>query len=116
MAARLTPQERQWRAIRERDFQTTVESLARAHGWLVYHAPDNRPITYRGDTFVQNVRAGFPDLVMVRDNRLVFAELKRELGKVSDDQTTWMAALNGLAEVYLWRPSDLDQILATLRR
>lgn len=120
MAARLTPQQRQYRLIKERDWQATVEALARARGWLVYHAPDNRPILGRnGKPFIQNVRAGFPDLVMVRDkdgaSRLVFAELKRELGTVSEEQKSWALALSLCgAEVYLWRPSDLQRVIECL--
>jgi VRR-NUC domain len=59
--------------------------------------------------------AGFPDLTLWRE-RVVFAELKTERGRVTRDQ--W-AVLDGLraagAEVYVWRPSDRPEIERILR-
>ena len=62
---------------------------------------------------------GFPDLVLLRPPRLVFAELKGPRGKVQHDQALW---LNGLevvpyVEQYLWRPKDweLGRVEALLR-
>ena len=61
-------------------------------------------------------QSGFPDRVLIRD-RLIFAELKRDKGKPTEAQKEW---LNGLAsagaEVYLWRPSDLDEIATILSK
>ena len=53
--------------------------------------------------------AGFPDLVLVKDRRIIFAELKSRDGKPSRDQAKWLQALaaTGRVEVYLWRPADL---------
>lgn len=68
---------------------------------------------------------GFPDRTLARD-RVIFVELKRELtGRKSEDanrqpsplQVEWLdrlAAAGG--EVYLWRPSDLDEIGHILSR
>jgi hypothetical protein len=56
---------------------------------------------------------GFPDRVLVRD-RVIFAELKREekvATPITDRQVEWLTGLaRGGAEVYLWRPSDFDEI------
>jgi hypothetical protein len=64
-------------------------------------------------------QSGFPDRVLVRE-RVIFAELKREKGKPTDSQIEWLDQLAFAgAEVYLWRPSDLEeigQILATRHR
>jgi hypothetical protein len=51
---------------------------------------------------------GFPDLVLVRDGRLLFVELKAERGKASPEQGEWLEALSGVhgIEVCLWRPAD----------
>src|SRR5207248_6295751 len=69
---------------------------------------------------------GFPDIVAVHAamGRIVFAELKSAKGKLTDQQEQWLDALNnctrswgpaseayGNAEVYLWRPADVDTIL-----
>lgn len=89
----------------EAHFQAFVVEAARVLGWKLFHVYDS----YRSP-------AGFPDLVMVRRSRLIFAELKREKGVVSVEQEEWLAALSFTdAESYLWRPADRSDILAVLR-
>jgi hypothetical protein len=68
---------------------------------------------------------GFPDRTLARE-RIIFVELKRDLtGRASEDrnrqpseqQREWLdrlAAAGG--EVYLWRPSDLDEIARILSK
>jgi hypothetical protein len=60
--------------------------------------------------------AGWPDLVLVRPPRLIFAELKSESGQVRANQTEWLDVLRLLpaAETYLWRPSDWDELVEVL--
>ena len=96
--------------LNEADFQITVISCAELHGWMVYHVVNARK-NLRSKTSV-----GFPDLVLVRGDRVIFAELKTEKGKVTPDQRIWFRALldSGKVEVYLWRPSMWDQIVALL--
>lgn len=75
-----------------------VRRAARQLGWLVYH-------TW---TSVHSA-PGFPDLVLVRGPRVVFAELKGPKGKLTDKQQQWIDALRAAGqEVYVWRPVDLD--------
>jgi hypothetical protein len=58
-------------------------------------------------------RAGYPDRTCCRE-RIIFVELKREASvatPITDAQKGWLdrlAAAGG--EVYLWRPSDLEEI------
>lgn len=80
------------------------KGLAPMLGWrLCYH-------TLRS----KGSQSGFPDRVLVRD-RIVFAELKREQGKPTETQRQWLDGLASAgAEVYLWRPSDLDEIATIL--
>lgn len=111
--------------LTERQFQQQVVDLARAFGWLAYHTFDSR-----------RSAPGFPDLVLAHPlrGRVIFAELKREKGHVTQQQRGWIDALahverrvvllqqqhvDGLARggqprpivgVRLWRPSDLDAI------
>lgn len=89
----------------EKRFQATVEGYLRVHGWCWYHSWSS-----------MHSRAGFPDLVAVRGDRLLFAELKVARGKVSADQEAWLTALraSGRCEVYLWYPRDLDEIAQVL--
>ena len=91
-------------ALDEKAFQAQVVALARTLGWMVYHPFDSR----------RSAR-GYPDLTLVKDGRLIYAELKTERGRLTDDQRGWLDALRETpAEVYLWRPSDWDSIERTL--
>lgn len=113
MAARLSASDKALRAITERDWQNQVHRLAFSLGWKYYHAPDNRPVNGR----IQKVVAGFPDLVLVKGERLIFAELKREQGIVAEAQTEWLAALAATgAECYVWRPSQMREVQEILAK
>ena len=92
----------------EKDFQERVCHLARLYGWKIYSVPDSRRVSL----------SGYPDLTMwhVNQGRLIFAELKREKGKLSESQKIVLSELGTLGvEVYLWRPSDWDSILEILK-
>lgn len=80
--------------------------LAPSLGWgLTYH-------TLRS----KGSQPGFPDRVLVRE-RVIFAELKREGAKPTERQVAWLDGLAGAGqEVYLWRPSDLDEVGKILSR
>ena len=107
MAVRLTSQDKAWRAISEKDWQNQFGQMAMFLGWKYYHAPDNRPVHGR----IQNVVAGFPDCVLVKGKRLIFAELKKETGVVSEAQQLWLDALTATGvEVYVWRPSQMREV------
>ena len=56
----------------EAQFQAAVIQYAELKGWMVYHTHDSR-----------GSRPGFPDLTMVRDGVLIFAELKSERGRLT---------------------------------
>lgn len=105
--------------LTEKQFQAQVIALAKILGWRVYH-----PFLSKWS------ERGFPDLVMVRarDRRLLFAELKSEKGVVSAAQTEWLDLLVAVAysvedpvgvgpdvDVFVWRPSDWEQIEQALR-
>jgi hypothetical protein len=110
---KLTDKDRQVRQISEREWQRHVMDVATRLGWLFYHAPDNKPVNGR----VQNITPGFPDLVLVKAPRIVYAELKRETGKLSPAQEKWLYLLRACGqEAYVWRPSNLNDVIATLRQ
>ena len=112
----------------EGKFQKRVIEAATRLGWRHYHAHDPR-----------RDKAGFPDLVMVRRGRLIFAELKRDKKaikhEVSKEQDEWLFALMNVrhnvenlirakgayapgqspVQVFLWCPDDFDQILEALK-
>jgi hypothetical protein len=101
--------------VTEREFQKAVIDLARTAGWLVAHFRPAQAQSGRWLTAMQG-DVGFPDLVASRGNRVLFAELKGQKGKLASDQATWVESLrqNPGIEVYVWRPSDWDDIAARL--
>lgn len=119
MAKRLTEEEKLWRSYSEKEFQTRVINLARANGWLVAHFHDSRKMVRRGNKYIPvgdlDAR-GFPDLVIVRDEAIFFWELKKQLGKTTEHQDEWLAALQKCGfEARVIRPSDwclVEELLA----
>lgn len=100
--------------ISEASWQKMVIQLAVSKGWKYYHPPDNIP-NKAGKR--QYVVAGYPDLTLVKDNRLLFIELKRNLGKTTKEQVEWLEALKKAgAEVYVWRPKDYNEVVQVLSR
>jgi len=90
--------------------------LATMLGWEVVHF---RPAkTKRGwRTPVQgSLGVGWPDLILARPPRLIAAELKSDVGKVTEDQRRVLAVLGACGlEVHVWHPRDLDAIAVILR-
>ena len=89
--------------ISEAELQKAVIAAARAQGWRVAHF---RPAQVRPGRYVTPVDAdgaGFPDLVLCRGDRLVFAELKAQ-GRLRYIGVTH------------YRDSAHDDLLAVLRR
>lgn len=94
------------KAMSEKELQRNVIDLAKAFDWRVFwtwnsiHSPQ-----------------GWPDLVMLRKGRLVFAELKSEKGKLTPAQEETLEALKLTGHgVYCWKPIDwvsgrIDEIL-----
>lgn len=104
----------------ERSFQGQVVAYARMTGWVAWEdKATNMPRACRRCRApIQWPRnaAGHPDLLLIRVPRVVWAELKSERGRLSDDQRAWIAALRASGqEVYIWRPSDFEAIERILR-
>lgn len=102
-----------YKSFTEAQWQLRVQSIARINGWKYYHAPDNMPNKYGR---IQNIIPGFPDLVLVKNGRIIFAELKKETGRLSESQKEWIDELKQCnLEVYVWRPSDENLINKVLK-
>lgn len=85
-------------------------------GWRTAHFRPGLTQSGRWRTAVEGDGVGFPDLVLVKGNRLIFAELKSAKGRLSPEQTEWHQALSKTpAENYIWRPIDLEHIQKILR-
>jgi hypothetical protein len=139
---KLTPQERDERALTELDFQRLIVGkggLAVMLGWEHVHVRPGLRANGQWRVSTTGSMAVWPDLVLVRvrDHRLIFAELKRELEQPRPEQVAVLdvlrAALEGewvrsvgreleatgygmadehriatlKVEVHVWRPSDL---------
>lgn len=105
----------------EPEFQSAVIDYAQLMGWRVAHFRAAR--TERGwRTPVAADGAGFPDLVLVRGGRLIFAELKARRGALRSGQLEWIEALGevarsaGRVSMYIWRPDDWPAIEEVLKR
>ena len=102
----------------ENDLLNLVIDYARVYGWLVVHFRSSR--TKHGwSTAVSADGAGFPDLVLVHPGRqrVVWVELKREHGKLSNKQRNWRAWLLAAGqEWHMWQPSDWSEIEQVLGR
>ena len=91
--------------VKEEVWREHVLDWARQRGWRCYftwtsvHSPP-----------------GFPDLVLIRPPRLIFAELKTETGQLRTAQDEWIADLNLIdqVETYVWRPHDEERVLEVL--
>lgn len=102
--------------ITEAQFQRTVTELAEVLGWRwVHFRPAKTDKGWR--TPVEGSHAkGWPDLILCRE-RLVVVELKGSTGKLEDEQADWLDALRAAGvEAYCWKPDDMDEVEAVLRR
>ena len=95
----------------EQQFTQAVIDFAKYKGWMVAHFRPAR--TTRGWRTPVQGDNGFPDLVLARDGRVVYAELKVGRNTLSKDQERWA---NALPEMYVWRPADLRDSIAEVLR
>lgn len=94
-------------------WENTVLDIARRLHWRI---ASFRSVLVKGRggesyyaTPTQADGKGFPDLVLVRGERILFRELKTDKSKVSAEQREWMIALEAAgADVGVWRPRDLE--------
>jgi hypothetical protein len=94
----------------EDDLKAWVIELAQLMGWRVVHFRPAR--TARGWRTAYEGDDGFPDLVLARDGVVLVVELKSQTGRFRPGQREWLAALGAAGR--LWRPSDREEIRATL--
>jgi hypothetical protein len=113
----------------ERRFQAQVIELAEVLGWKIRH---DRATNQRRDcrvchapfrcagcstplTIVRN-DPGLLDLLLTRRPRIIWAEIKTDRGKLTDDQKLMLAELRECGqEAYVFRPKTWEQIVRLLR-
>ena len=85
----------------ERHMQSALEEHLRATGWRFYHAWNS-----------QHSAPGFPDVLALRGDRILVAEIKGPKTRVTSEQREWLDAftLAGV-EAHLWRlPADWARV------
>jgi hypothetical protein len=86
-----------------RQFMPQVIKLAKRHNWKVYHVYNSR-----------KTDPGWPDLVMLKNGRMLVVELKSAKGVTTPAQDEWLASFNAIhcadILVMVWRPADWPEI------
>jgi len=89
----------------EKQFMSQVIRAAKVLGWAHYHTHNS-----------QKSEAGFPDLVLTRRPRVIFAELKSDRGVLTAEQRAWIDELRACGqEAYVWKPKYWSAVEKLLR-
>ena len=84
----------------EKEFQARVIQVAKIHQCLCYHTYNSR-----------RSAPGFPDLVLVKGDRVLFRELKTDSGRLTSAQRLWGERLiEAGADYAVWRPAERAEI------
>lgn len=103
--------------VSEAAFQRQVIQLAQMCGWRVAHFRAAQNARGHWRTPVAGDGAGWPDLVLVRGDRILYRELKTETGKPTPEQIAWGITLTTAGGDWaIWRPSDWPVIEQVLMR
>ncbi len=109
------------RGITETAFASQVEHLLRQYGWRFMHI---KPSIMQSGKWASSMNAegkGWLDYLCLRPPRVLVIELKDAYSKITSEQEEWWADWEAcqVAELYLWRPKDMDpeggKILEVLR-
>ena len=90
-------------------FMASVIRVANMNDWDAHHI---RPGRY-GNYYKTDGLPGMPDLILIgrRGQGIIWAELKTQKGKLSDEQQSRLLQLNNNGQdVYVWRPADMQTI------
>ena len=80
----------------EMELQQAIIDYAEMRSYRVYHTHDSR-----------RSQPGYPDLHLVRGDRSIFVELKREGKSPTAEQSAWLEALREAGhETYVWWPQQ----------
>lgn len=100
----------------ESDLLTGVLDIARLTGWRTIHVRPGRT-AHGWRTAVSGDGTGWPDIVALRGDRIIVAELKADRGRLTDEQRDWLAAWTATgADVHVWRPVDYPDTIASVLR
>lgn len=108
-------------AMSEAQMQHGVVATARQFGWAVHFVPDalyRRSFANKrsGHNALDLGDRGFPDLVLVRGDAVLYRELKVGRNTLSAHQAAWRDRLLGAgADWAEWRDWEYDDVLAMLQ-
>ena len=104
----------------EQVFQDLVIGVAKGRGWYIAHIRKVRvmrkDLSFYYETPIAVDGKGFPDLELVRDERIIKAELKTNKNQPTPEQIAWGERYKKLPnlEYYVWRPRDWKLITSIL--
>jgi hypothetical protein len=101
----------------EAECQKAIVEAAMIAGWRVHAERTSRTQSGGYATAIQG-HAGFPDLVLVRGDRVMVVELKRKPNRVEDEQRAWLDALSaaGVETRVCWVPEGQDEFIKELTK
>lgn len=109
-------------SLSEDDFLEMVIDLCHQYKWRVAHFRPGMMRSGKWVTPVQADGAGFPDLTLTRRNKdgtamLMFLEIKRQKGKLTEAQSEWLKILADVPGVIakVCYPSDWEIIAEMLK-
>lgn len=101
--------------LTEAQFLRQVTELAEIRGWQWLHLRPGMTRDSWRTPISGPLGKGWPDLVLVRGERIIFAELKRDGAKTTPEQDAVLKVLRAAGPAFVWRPEDWPEIEAVLR-
>lgn len=102
--------------ITEEQFTRQVIAYAKLCGWRVAHFRAARLKDGSWRTPVQGDGKGWPDLFLIKYQRVLVVELKSDDGELTREQREWMIAFNKTPIPWrVWRPRDWKEVEEALK-
>jgi hypothetical protein len=98
--------------MNETEWQKQVLKSAHSLGWHSMHI--GRTGKHQAVGAKGTLGTGWPDLVLVKGGRIIFAELKANGGVLTEQQRNVLITLGNVGEIHVWRPSDMGLMIDTL--
>jgi hypothetical protein len=98
--------------MNETEWQKQVLKTAHTLGWQSMHI--GRTGKHQAVGAKGTLGTGWPDLVLVKGGRIIFAELKAVDGVLTQEQKAVLLTLSNVGEAVCWRPADFGLIIDTL--
>lgn len=97
----------------EAEWMRFVTNYAESLGWDWMHV--GRVGKYTANGAKGTLGEGWPDLLLVRGERLIFVECKAQMGVLTERQKRVLSILEAAVPCFVWRPSDFARMAEELR-